>query len=200
MTSTVNVYVSVYDPSESAVVFDQPEYTKSLPEDASLNTKVFAVRASKGGSNAGIKYELVGGHTDQVTGKTVFKIDASGQVLLNAALDRETTSSYTIYIRATHSGGSVEMATDVKGVVTVTDLNDDSPKFAFEGSSKIVTINSYTPSKALVIKVSVLGFLCVLLCVKKQRQKRGNVVTRNKMFLTWKHHGNVRMNDVAGTL
>jgi len=148
----------VYDPSQSAIVFNQPEYTKSLPEDASSNTQVFQVQASKGGSSNGIKYDLVGGHVDQVNGNTMFKIDDNGQVFLVNPLDRERTSSYTIYIRATDSGGGFSMATDVKGVVTVTDINDNSPVFAFEGSSKIVTLENYTPTGALLIKVSKLSY------------------------------------------
>lgn len=154
----MTVYVSVYDPSESPIVFDQSKYTKSLKEDAGLNAQVFKVRASKAGSSSGIKYELVGGHTDP-SGKAMFKIDSNGQVLLNSKLDREIASSYTLYIRASHSGGSVPMATDVAGIVTVTDLNDNSPTFAFEGNSKIVTLDSFTQNKALLIKVSEVGFL-----------------------------------------
>jgi len=143
----------VYDPSDSPIVFGSPKYTKNLAEDAVKNSQVFKVKATKSGLSSGISYQLVGGHKD-ADGKVIFKIDSSGQVFLQSALDREVTSSYTLYIRAIHTGGSVPMATDVEGIVTVTDINDNSPTFAFEGSSKVVTVENYKPDKAVIIKVS----------------------------------------------
>jgi hypothetical protein len=152
-TSSVTVYVSVYGPSESPIVFNKPKYTANLAENAAQNVKVLKVAATKSGSSSGITYELVGGHTT-VSGVPVFTIDSSGQVFLAVALDREDTSSYKLFIRAKHTGGSIELATDVEGIVTITDINDNAPKFAFEGSSKVVTIENYTPIGTVTIRVS----------------------------------------------
>lgn len=156
----MTVYVSVYGPSESPVVFSSAKYTGSIAETASKNTKVLKVAATKSGSSSGITYELVGGHTT-TSGTPVFTIDSSGQVSLVLALDREVTSTYKLIIRAKHTGGSVAMATNVEGIVTVTDVNDNAPKFGFIGNSKVVTIENYTPIGAVVIRVCILDRVLV---------------------------------------
>lgn len=143
------MFVSVYAKSDTPVKFDQERYSASLQEDKGKNTEVVQVTATKSGSSSGISYILVGGFMED--GQAMFTIDAnSGKVFLNGQLDRERKSSYNLIIRAKHVGGSVELATQVKCVVSVDDINDESPQFAFDKDPKLFTVDNHSPADTTI--------------------------------------------------
>ena len=133
------------------VTFESASYSKSLPEDAPIGSTVFTVKASRSGSDVGIKYSLVGrGSTNN------FKINPdSGTITLAQGLDYETITSYNLIIRATlpSSNNVPDVTADVSGDVTVTDVNDNSPRFLLYQSVVQIAIESYTPSATTVVQV-----------------------------------------------
>jgi protocadherin Fat 1/2/3 len=62
---------------------------------------------------------------------STFSVDAqTGEVTLIATLDRETVSSYDIYVVATDQGSPTSSVTSAPIRVTVIDINDNPPFFA----------------------------------------------------------------------
>ena len=148
----VSVKVSVLSDPFSPVQFESSSYSKTLPEDASKGSTIFIVKASRSGSESGITYSIVGGDP----GKT-FKIDDSnrGNITLAKALDYESKKNYKLIIRATFSspGNVPDVTAEVTGEVTVTDVNDNKPRFLLYKSVTRIAIDSYSPSGTTVFQV-----------------------------------------------
>nr|QDE55751.1 cadherin 1 [Nematostella vectensis] len=154
-SAQVPVYVSVYSPSESPIVFDKSSYNQNLPEDSSANTLVFTAKATRSGSSSGITYELVGGYKQ--IGEAMFSIKPdTGQVYLIKKLDFETKSYFPIAVRAKYSGGAIELASEVVAKVTIVDVNDNGPRFAFHESSKTVVIDSFSAKDTQLVQARAL--------------------------------------------
>ncbi|KAK3741227.1 hypothetical protein QZH41_017135 [Actinostola sp. cb2023] len=144
-SATVSVYVSVYDTVDTPVKFEEESYSGSKKENAAKNTEVVPVKAKRSGSSSGISYELVGGYKEDSI--VIFTIGSStGKVLLNSGLDRERKSSYKVIIRAKHVSGKVELATNVECTISVDDINDVAPKFAFDKDPKTFSVDNYSPA------------------------------------------------------
>ena len=148
----VSVKVSVLSDPFSPVQFESSSYSKTLPEDASKGSTIFIVKASRSGSESGITYSIVGGDPHKT-----FKIDdsKSGNITLAKALDYESKKNYKLIIRATFSspGNVPDVTAEVTGEVTVTDVNDNKPRFLLYKSVTRIAINSYTPSGTTVFQV-----------------------------------------------
>ena len=148
----VSVKVSVLSDPFSHVQFESSSYSKTLPEDATKGSTIFTVKASRSVSESGITYSIVGGDP----GKT-FKIDDSnrGNITLAKALDYESKRNYKLIIRATFSspGNVPDVTAEVTGEVTVTDVNDNKPRFLLYKSVTRIAIDSYTPSGTTVFQV-----------------------------------------------
>ena len=71
------------------------------------------------------------------------------------ALDFETKEDYKLIIRATFSspGNVPDVTAEVTGEVTVTDVNDNKPRFLLYQSVTRIAIDSYTPSGTTVFQV-----------------------------------------------
>ena len=153
--SEVSLKVSVLSVPFVPLTFESASYSKSLPEAASIgSTVVFTVKASRSGSHAGIKYSIVGGDPDNT-----FTIDSdNGKITLAKALDYETKKFYRLIIRATlpSSNNAPDVTAEVVGEVTVTDVNDNKPRFLLYQSVTQIAIESYTPSATTVIQVNKL--------------------------------------------
>ena len=86
-------------------------------------------------ANNQVSYDITGGNDD---GK--FTIDERGRisVALDATLDYETTSTYTLEITATDNGITpMPMATTRNITITLTDVNDVTPTYTFSGAASV---------------------------------------------------------------
>ena len=148
----VSVKLSVLSDPFSPVQFESSSYSKTLPEDATKGSTIFIVKASRSGSESGITYSIVGEDPHKT-----FKIDdsKSGNITLAKALDHESKKNYKLIIRATFSspGNVPDVTAEVTGEVTVTDVNDNKPRFLLYKSVTRIAINSYTPSGTTVFQV-----------------------------------------------
>ena len=144
----VDVFVTVYLPGTGIIVFDPNIYAKTIREDIAISTPVIRVSA-RGAQN--IQYSIVGGNPNEV-----FRIGQSnGQILVQKRLDRETESKYTLVVRAVAS----TLATEANVLITVTDVNDNSPRITFmEAQPKNIAIEDFSPPGSPVIRVS--GLVC----------------------------------------
>ena len=59
----------------------------------------------------------------------VFAISSDGNITTTAALDRETTSQYTLTVTATDQSATSPKSSSTTIVVTILDVNDNPPRF-----------------------------------------------------------------------
>ncbi|MDC1286687.1 tandem-95 repeat protein [Gammaproteobacteria bacterium] len=125
VSDNISVAINVNDTNDTSPVVD-PAGPFAIPENSNNGTSVTTVTASDADTVGTITaYSITAGNIG-----TAFAIDNSGTltVLTSAALDRETTSSFTLTINATDSANNVSIGEDF--VINLTDLNDTSPVIA----------------------------------------------------------------------
>ncbi|KAG1680499.1 Protocadherin-like wing polarity protein stan [Nymphon striatum] len=127
-SSTAIVEVIVLDINDNYPQFDERTYTVHVPEDInSAKQPVIAeVKAydADSGSNAAIRYTLIGGNT-----RGHFRMDGvTGDISVVAPLDYEAFRSYRLVVRA-QDGGSPARSNTTQILVNVVDINDNDPRF-----------------------------------------------------------------------
>ncbi|XP_057402717.1 protocadherin Fat 4 isoform X2 [Balaenoptera acutorostrata] len=122
-TGTINVIVD--DVNDNVPTFASKMYFTTIPEDAPTGTDVLLVNASDAdaSTNAVISYRIIGGNSQ-------FTINPStGQIITSALLDRETKENYTLVVVASDAGSPEPLSSSTSVLVTVTDVNDNPPRF-----------------------------------------------------------------------
>lgn len=135
LTRTQNVTISVTNVNENPIFSSGT--TATVSESASNGTTVIDVNANDGDGGAtdtGLTYTIQSGNTG-----SVFAINAStGVITVANTLDRETTGSYTLVVRATDGGAAF---TDQTITVTISDVNDSTPAITSNGGGGTAAIN-----------------------------------------------------------
>ncbi len=121
----VPVEIYVMDPEDFPPRFEQPDYTYFIPEDRPPGAVIATVHAD---SNDTIKYSVVPGSLPYTNVPEKFGIGANGQISVVDDLDRETTKSFELTIRA-DTGTSPPLVAYTKVTVQIMDVNDNSPVF-----------------------------------------------------------------------
>ncbi|XP_066284596.1 protocadherin Fat 4-like [Branchiostoma lanceolatum] len=128
LSSDATVSVTVGAVNEFAPVFDQDPYTASVNENATVGTVVTAVNATDDddGSQGLVLYSIVAGNSER---KWVID-EESGNISVATTLDRETTGTYELTVRAYDTYGVTPFNyTEVNVTITVLDINDNDPVF-----------------------------------------------------------------------
>ncbi|XP_061179373.1 protocadherin Fat 4-like [Saccostrea echinata] len=117
LSTTVFLHITL----QSDPLFTNMPGTVSIDETSPLGASVFDVLGS---SASGFKsFSIISGNADNK-----FKINSyTGNVFIFSALDRETTSLYTLSIRITDI--NLSKTADSTLTITVLDNNDNAPKF-----------------------------------------------------------------------
>ncbi|XP_013196318.2 protocadherin-like wing polarity protein stan [Amyelois transitella] len=128
LSSTTTIHVNVLDDNDNYPQFSEKTYTVTVDEDISVsdNPVIARIKATDAdiGSNAAIRYAIIGGNTQMQ-----FSIDSlSGDVSLVKPLDYEQVRSYRLVIRA-QDGGSPSRSNTTQLLVNVKDVNDNAPRF-----------------------------------------------------------------------
>ena len=134
---------------------NSPEFRDISPqailESRAINTVVFTVQATDidSGSNGEVTYAISGGNV----GNT-FSIDRlTGQVNLTTPLDRETTASYKLEIRALDGGVPNQQHSTLTVDISVLDENDNPPTFSPGNYSISVYEFPHTATGSRIIQV-----------------------------------------------
>ncbi|XP_046512183.1 protocadherin Fat 4 isoform X3 [Equus quagga] len=146
-TGTINVIVD--DINDNVPTFASRMYLTTIPEDAPTGTDVLLVNASDAdaSTNAVISYRLIGGNSQ-------FTINPStGQIITSALLDRETKENYTLVVVCSDAGSPEPLSSSTSVLVTVTDVNDNPPRF--QHHPYVTHIPSPTPPGSFVFAVTV---------------------------------------------
>ena len=135
------VTITVTDINDHQSIFNPSVYMSMLREDISTNTEIFTVFATDsdepGNPNSDIVYNIVEGNTGNA-----FSISSNSGVLSIAnMLDHETTSSYSLVIRAADEG-SPQMFDTATARVTVINMNEAPPSLSW---NQTVAVSEGTP-------------------------------------------------------
>jgi protocadherin-15 len=118
--SILDVFV-LPGPNTEGPVFLKDRYEVEISEGISVYSTVITLQAIDP-ENDPIAYSLVEGNINKD-----FIIDSStGTILVAKPLDREEVSSYNLIVKAADKDG---LFTTTSVVVTITDINDENPKF-----------------------------------------------------------------------
>ncbi|XP_062358429.1 uncharacterized protein LOC134049773 [Cinclus cinclus] len=149
-TGTARIRVTVLDANDNAPVFSQAEYTVRVPEDVPVGSVLVTVTATDNdeGVNGHVKYSF-----KKITEKAsqIFQLDFDkGSISLLRSLDFEEGGSYELEVQARDGGG---LSDTVQVIVTVTDVNDNSPELTV--SSALSEISENAPSGTVVALIHV---------------------------------------------
>lgn len=149
-TTAVNVYVSVDDANDNAPVFQSSEYEATISEGTAIKQAITQVSAHdndlQSSPNSEVVYDITSGNDEGM-----FSIDLiSGVLSVNNALDYDQgQTSYNLVVRACDSGISPR-CTLCPFHITLTDENDNEPKFPvteyleFVGENEPVAVSVFT--------------------------------------------------------
>ena len=127
--SSAIILVNVTDVDDSPPVFPTLSYAISTAENTDVGTNLLQVQATDadGGLSPAITYAITSGDANDH-----FRLNAaSGELFIASSLDRETLSRYDLVVVASN-GGATGPSSTATIVVTVTDVNDNQPKFVKE--------------------------------------------------------------------
>jgi protocadherin-16/23 len=158
-SSAVSVRVDVADVNDNAPRWAEDPVNIIVPEVTPIGSVVWNFTASDAdaGSNGELRYSLVK-QWPNITRTPTFMVDPlTGTLTLNADLDYETLSEYTLIIQATDqpSNKSERLSTSVTARVIVTDANDNPPVFVSPASSTVLLSDSATVGMTLCHVIAV---------------------------------------------
>ncbi|XP_039751307.1 protein dachsous [Pararge aegeria] len=118
------VHVNVIPAGVGSALFDKPRYNFRVREDVRSGTIVGSLKATAGARGKQlVRYSIITGDVDKR-----FTIEPhTGAIRTSGKLDRETTSSYLLNIRAATSNSANYDQTQVQ--ITLEDVNDNAPEF-----------------------------------------------------------------------
>ncbi|KAL7060243.1 hypothetical protein AAHC03_09817 [Spirometra sp. Aus1] len=129
-SATARVLVRILDRNDNPPLFTQSEYVMSIPESLPVGTTVlqFVAHDKDEGDNAKFTY-----HLEDLRGlvQRRFALDSqSGNLTIRDELDREVEPQYSFQVYAVDRG--IPRQTSFSRVeITVTDVNDNAPKFVY---------------------------------------------------------------------
>ena len=147
LRNMVPVSVNALRKNAKILQFDNPEYRVNVPENAKAGAVVTTVRPSfPGSARPVIGFKIIAGNSPSLRGAN-FSIDAKGQIQLNDLLDYETVKRYVLVIEA--EARSISQVARTVVIVSVTDINDNEPRFVANPYRVSVPENIKVGSKVL---------------------------------------------------
>lgn len=138
------VNIDIEDVNDNAPEFDAQTVRISVPENAELNTPLYAAQAHDrdSGKSGSVTYRLLNGPNIQtsstadsssssasIPATSLFSIDSrSGHLTLSRHLDYETAQRHQLLVLAT-DGGEPALSANLTVLVEVQDVNDNAPVF-----------------------------------------------------------------------
>ncbi|XP_059145110.1 cadherin-23-like [Physella acuta] len=135
---SATVQVTVLDVNDEVPSFSQSSFDINLPENMTHGSQVFqsvATDADASAPNNKLSYSI-----DTLSASTFSIDDSTGIITLSRSLDREQTDHYKIIVTASDNGNPVLTNTTVINI-TVTDVNDEKPKFQIKQMLQVTQEN-----------------------------------------------------------
>ena len=142
-----NVTIRLININDNDPIFNPVRYVKSIAENWRQGGEFLNLTATDKDDFGGLTYTIVSGNTD-----SKFTLEpASGKLRVAGGLDRETIDFYNLTVRVTDGG--VPARSDTAYVeITITDINDNTPKFNTSRVEESVVENSRVGTPVLTVK------------------------------------------------
>ncbi|XP_019377369.1 PREDICTED: protocadherin Fat 4, partial [Gavialis gangeticus] len=150
-TDTTTVNIVLMDINDFIPTFELSPYSVNVPENLETLPKVIlqvVARDDDQGLNSKLTYILISGNEDGA-----FTLSSTGELRLIKSLDRETKEKYVLLITAADSGSPALTGTGTIAV-TVDDVNDNVPTFAFNMYSTTIPEDAPTGTDILLVNSS----------------------------------------------
>lgn len=137
-SSVASIEVLIMDSNDHAPLFHQDIYTLTVPEDTPTDTTLLTLSADDedwSPENSNLDYAIIGGNEEKRFCLEVKLIQVENQLrnvaklVLCHPLDRETTEAYSLTVSVSDQGRPPLNSTAFV-MVSVTDCNDNAPKFS----------------------------------------------------------------------
>lgn len=163
-TSSINVDINIEDSNDNAPVFTTADYEYTISEGTPVGSSIVQISATdadiSGSPNSEVSYDITSGNDEGF-----FKIDkSSGMVSVNNSLEYDNgVSEYFLVLRACDNG-IPKLCTLNNLQITLTDENDNVPKFPvseyfeFVGENEPVGTTVFT-ARATDLDKGVFGML-----------------------------------------
>eukprot|EP00058_Branchiostoma_floridae_P003781 XP_002589269.1 hypothetical protein BRAFLDRAFT_130073 [Branchiostoma floridae] len=138
-SATATLQIDILDMNDHDPEFEENSYREAVLEGIEIGSNVLTVRATDQdiGPNSDIRYSII----NPSGTNTAFQISRrDGVITTTEALDRETTASYRLEVRASDQG-TPPRTSDVVVTITVLDENDNEPQFEQQSYAKDVPEN-----------------------------------------------------------
>lgn len=138
-TSTYSLTVSLVDANDETPIFSKNLYSQSLDENTGAGFSVVSLTATDKDTNANgvIKFSLISG-----TGMAKFEIDEdTGEITTSVNIDYEDMVTYYLLVQAVDQGTDPLSSTCLV-LITVNDINDNSPVFPFDNVAVSIAENA----------------------------------------------------------
>ncbi|KAM9311560.1 protocadherin alpha-3-like [Gastrophryne carolinensis] len=153
LSGTTEIVISVEDVNDNAPAFNQPFYQTSVIENAPKGSLVIKVNATDldQGKNGDILYEFSKSTREDIL--KAFSIDKyTGEIRVLGEVDYEMVQMYEIQIEAVDNG-DVHLVGRCKVLVTVLDVNDNSPEMMVTSLASPVPEDSPQGTTVAIISV-----------------------------------------------
>ncbi|XP_069340449.1 protocadherin Fat 2 [Eulemur rufifrons] len=143
LVSLVSVNIQVKDVNDNRPIFEADPYKAVLTENMPVGTSVIQVTAidQDTGRDGQVSYRLSADPGNNV--HELFAIDSeSGWITTLQELDCETRQAYHFYVVAYDHGQTIQLSSQALVEVSITDENDNPPRFASENYRGSVVENS----------------------------------------------------------
>ncbi|XP_073342596.1 protocadherin alpha-8-like [Pagrus major] len=153
-SGAIEIIVDVLDVNDNSPVFNKELYSATLRENVPVGTVVIQVNATD--LDQGANGEIIYSFGKEVDSKLmdVFNIDENtGEIQVIGQIDFEKSKSYEIDIQASDKGHA-PLTTDKSVMITVIDVNDNSPEIEVTSFSSSIKEDSKIGTTVALISVS----------------------------------------------
>jgi hypothetical protein len=157
LSTTAVFMITVLDVNDNRPVFNEDQYSGNLMENAPIGTSILTVAAmdADSGSNGQISY-IIRTFEDPPRASTLFTVDEVTGVVSNLEVfdleDPRTASSHFLFVSATDNGiPRMRNAGIVTVSITITNVNDITPRFTMESYAATVDENIAIGSSVLSV-------------------------------------------------
>ncbi|XP_030621265.1 protocadherin alpha-2-like [Chanos chanos] len=153
-SGTLNITVSVLDINDNRPVFSQEMYSAVVQENVPVGTIVIKVNATDAdeGSNGELEFSLSRNLDRKVY--ELFEIDhLTGEIRVKGKVDYEETEIFKLDVQASDKG-QPPLTTESGLVITVQDVNDNTPDIEITSLSNMVSENANPGTAISLISVT----------------------------------------------
>ncbi|XP_008303581.1 protocadherin alpha-8-like, partial [Stegastes partitus] len=153
-SGTMGIIVNVLDVNDNMPVFVRDSYTAVLKENSPVGTTIIQVNATD--LDDGLNGEVVYSFGNNVNHKLrkLFEVDANtGEIIVKGLIDFEAKDRYELDIKASDKG-LVPLETEKSVVITIVDLNDNSPEIEVTSFSSAIPEDAKSGTTVALISVN----------------------------------------------